>query len=267
VARTLLPFLVACATVGPASAWCQTPIPPLITDRPDQTESAAIVPRGAVQVELGGTHVFEGTGSGTSTRLVNLGGTLVRVGLFDPLELRVGLVGWQHVSDDLGTAQGFGDLNVGAKVGIREGAGLSPSIAVLGAVLVPIGAEAFRAAGVDPFVKVSVSHELGDAWGLGYNAGVVRVTETLGDGTDDVVTDLVYTVSLARSLGERVGAFVEGFGLFATADGRDGWHALDGGITFALRPNVQLDVSGGVGLTGAADDWFVGGGVAFRVPR
>lgn len=43
--------------------------------------------------------------------------------------------------------------------------------------------------------------------------------------------------------------------------------SLDGGLTFGIRDNVQLDISAGVGLNRAADDWFVGAGVAIRVPR
>ena len=44
-------------------------------------------------------------------------------------------------------------------------------------------------------------------------------------------------------------------------------HGFDGGISYLIRPTVQLDVFGGPGLTDAAPDWFVTAGISFRLPQ
>lgn len=266
--RAALSGLLALGGLAPITARAQTGAPPLITDRPDQTESAVVVPRGSFQLELGGAHVFDRPGSGASTRLVNLGAALLRIGVARPLELRVGFAGWHRAEPDgAPVLHGFGDLDLGAKLVLAEGAGFSPAVAVMGAVTVPTGHEAFRAAGLDPAFRVSLSHELPGGLGLGYNAGALWTTQGDLAGNESLRTDLLYTLTLARGLTERLGAFVEGFGVVGVSDGQPAWHALDAGFTLALRANLQLDASAGIGLNEAAEDWFVGAGISVRVPR
>jgi hypothetical protein len=248
--------------VQPAVA-AQRPAPPLVTDRPDQTESALVVPRGAAQLELGNAHA-----SGGGFRLVNLGAALLRVGIARPLELRLGFAGWNRADPDgAPTVHGLGDLDVGTKVVLREGRGLSPAVAVMGSVTLPTGHESFRASGPDPAIRASLAHELPAGLAFGYNVGAAWTTETDGAGNESVRRDLFYTVTLGRALVPRLAGFIEGFGLLDADNGRPTWHALDGGFTFALRPNLQLDAAAGVGLTDATDDWFVGAGISVRVPR
>lgn len=55
--------------------------------------------------------------------------------------------------------------------------------------------------------------------------------------------------------------------LAPAADGASRHAPLDGGVTFAALPNVQLDATVGLGLNAAATDWFLGLGVSARVPR
>jgi hypothetical protein len=43
--------------------------------------------------------------------------------------------------------------------------------------------------------------------------------------------------------------------------------SLDGGLTYRVRPNLQLDGFAGTGLSGDAPDWFAGLGISFRLPR
>ena len=42
-------------------------------------------------------------------------------------------------------------------------------------------------------------------------------------------------------------------------------HTLNGGLTHLLTDNLQLDINGGVGINGRADDYFLGPGLAFRL--
>ena len=44
-------------------------------------------------------------------------------------------------------------------------------------------------------------------------------------------------------------------------------HLLDGGATYLLRPNLQLDVGRRRRHLDDAPDWFAGVGVSVRLPR
>jgi hypothetical protein len=254
---------VALALVaGPATAQG---VPPIATDRPDQSESPFVVPRGYAQFEAGALHeVGSGNAGG---RLTTVGSILARFGVAAPVELRVGFAGWERATaEGLEPIEGFSDLSLGLKVVLREGEGLAPSIALLGTMLLPVGDAEFRAAGVDPVVRAALAHDLGGAFSLGYNLGAAWVTTADGDA-ESMYVEALYSVSLARALGSRLGAFVEAFGAVAPSSEYPSSHALDGGVTFGMRPNVQLDAAAGVGLTGDAPQWFVGVGIAVRIPR
>ena len=261
----VLPLL---ALLWAAPAPAAQGAPPMVTDRPDQTESAAVVPRGFFQLEAGGLHAFDRAGTDPAVRFSTVGGALLRIGVLDPVELRLGFDGWQHASTEGGgSVAGPGDLELGAKVRLANGAGFSPAVAVMGGILLPVGHADFRAGGVDPSVRVSLAHELGGGVGLGYNAGAFWTTVEGAGGDESLEASLLYSIVLGRELVPRLAAFIEAFGVHGLGEGGGSWVALDGGVTVPIRVNVQLDLSGGVGLSPGAEDWFLSAGFALRVPR
>lgn len=258
----------ALAAILALPARTQEPGPPLITDRPDQTESAFVVPRGAFQLELGTVYSSDRNGLEPRVRSLNLGGALLRIGLAQPIELRLGFDGWQQAQQTgRRTARGAGDLSLGTKLQVTRGAGLTPAVALLGGLTLPVGHEAFRAEGVDPVVRASVAHDLGRGFSLGYNVGAFWTTEDRPGGGETTRTRALYSLVLGREVFDRLAVFVEGFGAARLGAGAPSWIAGDTGVTFALNPTLQLDLSAGVGLNGAADDWFLGAGLSARIPR
>lgn len=240
----------------------------MVTDRPDQTESSQLVPRGLFQVEVGGVHTFDDAAAAPAVRVSSIGGALLRIGVADPFELRVGFAGWHRESTaGLDAATGLGDLTLGAKVPLARGAGRSPTIALIGGIVVPVGDEPFRSEGVDPSVRIAVAHDLGGAFSLAYNAGAFWTTVPVGANDESLETSLLYTVAIGRELLPRLAAFVEAFGVHGLADGVPSWLALDGGVTVPVRVNLQFDLSAGIGVSDAAADWFVSAGFAVRAPR
>lgn len=255
----------------PAQLDAQTTRAPLVTDRPDQTESTAVVPVSSVQIEAGASYgqVYGGL---PRLRALAVGGTLVRVGLLPWLEGRVGFGGWQRTEvTEAGVrdmiASGAGDVELQAKVRLREGGGASPSIALIPGLTLPTGEEDFGAPRAEPSLRLAVAHELSDRVGLGWNVAVARPTDVDATGREDTWSELAYTLALGIGVNERVGAFVESFGVVAAGDGAPPAHSLDGGFTFLLTPLVQLDVAAGVGISSAAEDWTLGVGLSVRLPR
>lgn len=242
----------------------------LVTDRPDRTESAAAVGPGFVQLEVGWTFRRFG-GEGEEVRAHSLPETLLRVGLVERLELRAGFAGWstERTETPEGAARrdGLGDVEVGAKLVVSDARGAGPAVALLGSATLPTGQDGFGAPRVDPAFRLAAEHDLSPRVSLAVNAGVEWTSEEDPDGALDTGAGLLYTAALGLALTERLGAFAEVFGSLEPKEGREDGHALDGGLTFLVSPNLQLDAAAGVGLSGAADDWFVGAGLSLRLPR
>lgn len=242
----------AVAVLAVAGAGAAEP-PELVTDRPDATESSAVVTPGRAQAELGWTRAEDGGG-----RSDELQQTLLRFGVAERLELRLGWSGYLDATG--GEGDGAGDGEIGTKVYLWGERGAVPEAALLASLSLPWGDKDVSSRESDPGFRFSMSHTLSDRVSLGYNLGAEWATE---DGS--TLGSFVYTAALGFGLTDTIGAYIEVFGDMGMNAPGDA-HSLDGGFTFLLRPNLQIDVLAGVGLNGEADDWFAGAGVSCRFP-
>lgn len=268
--RKIARFLWAAALTATAVADVRSSDEPLVTDRPDQTESASIVPAGRVQIETGAATARREAGD-VDTELSRLGGTLLRVGVSARAELRFGWDGvlrLENRADSGATLDGSGDSAVGAKILLVEARGRRPQSALIVTALLPTGDDALGRERVDPSFRLANSHELTPRLGLGYNLGADWFSlRDDDDGQTHTLSRVVYTVVLGVGLGARTGAFVEAFGSVAASEDGGPAHALDAGFTWLVRHNVQLDATAGLGLSDEADAWFLGFGACARFPR
>ena len=257
----LLLFTMLAGLLDPTRVVAQDP-GAIVTDRPDQTESAESVPAHFIQLELGWTFTREENTSETQENH-SLPETLLRVGLGRGLEARVGFSGFVFENQfttgepqQNSNTSGPGDAEIGFKYEV--GRWLGGQVAFLGGVSIPVGQSDFGNEYVDPSFRFLVAHPLGKRLSLGYNIGV-----------EDIRTQLKtpYTFALGVSVTDHIGVFIESFGSFGLTEGLGASHSLDGGFTFLASDALQFDVNAGVGLNEAAEDWFIGGGFAFRLPR
>jgi hypothetical protein len=167
----------------------------------------------------------------------------VRIGLGGRTELRVGWDGWvEEEIDSLHprgvdrSVSGIGDGELGAKVKLREESGALPEMAILGGISLPVGDDELTSDEYDPSVRLAFAHTLSDWVGLSYNLGAERFTE------GDTFTRYLYTVALGGAFTDRLGGFVEVFGEKPESGALGGTQvSLDGGVTYLVRPNLQLD--------------------------
>lgn len=250
-------LLAAVVSAGAVGASAQTQPPELVTDRPDQTESAVAVPQGLVQVETG--YLFARALDGVETHAAP--GTLVRIGLGGRTEFRLGHAG----VIGSGGRRGAGDSEVGAKINlIPDAEGWRPQLAFLGSLSLPTGGDDYSSGGADPSFLFAFAHDLSPRLSLGYNAGAAW--ESLA-GLPDRDAFIVYSLVLGVGVTDRLGTFLEIFGDRQVTGATLTSASVDGGFTFLLDDRVQLDVSVGRRLRGPADDLFVGTGLTVRVPR
>jgi len=61
-----------------------------------------------------------------------------------------------------------------------------------------------------------------------------------------------------------MGGFVEGYALSPMSRGAATGATVDVGVSRPLGDNLEIDVETGRGLSGPAQDWFIGVGLAIR---
>jgi hypothetical protein len=228
------------------------------------------VPRGSTQIEFGTRWTFDRSAD-VRLGMVEAPGTLVRLGMWPRVELRLAWSGWVGMETEAfrrrHRADGFADPEVGIKWGLLQ-PGAGTELAFIAHVTLPVGDESVGAPGIDPSARLSVAHPLGDRASLGWNLGYE--VRSFDDGNGLGTRRLgrwIYSAALGFDLSSRFGTFVEVFGDLPGSDPDPAVHALDGGLTYRIASRVQLDVSVGVGLNDEAPDRFVGFGLSFRMPQ
>ncbi len=218
---------------------------------------------GTLQIESG--FVFESEKEkDTTINNWGLGTTLLRYGVWDNFELRLG--SYYQISeakypvssgDTTMKDDGLGPIIAGFKVYVINEKGIRPEISILADItLRHVGSPDLRPTFSYPTAKIAVSHTLAEWASLGYNVGFAFDGEK-ADGF------FVYSVVMGFGLTEKLGMFIEGFGHFDHGNYPN--HSLDGGFTYLLRNNLQLDISGGHGLSSKVNSYYVSAGFSWRI--
>ncbi|MGM0551500.1 MAG: transporter [Bacteroidota bacterium] len=256
--KLLLFFLVATMVANAQDTPSE-----LITDRPDQTESARVVPLKALQIETG--LILENYDTEYITiKNTTYNTTLLRYGLMANFELRLGL---SYLSQERTytnpnykvNESGLSPLYTGFKVELLEEKGWLPQLAFLGSLTLPAtAAEAFKPDHVAPGMRFAFAHTLTEQLSLGYNLGAEW------DG-HSAAPYYFYSLVLGIGIGDHMGLFLETYGY--KPEGEEIEPLIDAGFTFLLRNNLQFDISGGLGLKHSVPDNFLSVGVTYRMPR
>jgi hypothetical protein len=244
------------------------PVPvegPLSTDRPGFADTTAALPRGHVQLELGYTFT-ENREDGIQTRDHAIGQTNLRLGLLDNLELRTLWSGFSatEIRSTRGVSStdhedGAGDVTFGLRTEVLQNEGVVPDLTLLTDLLVPVGSENKSADDLVPDLRLAYGWLLTESLRL-YGVGIAAAAS----GDDGRFFQGSASAGLSYPLTDRLGTFVEYFGIYSSGNGDAPSHNLDGGFTFLLRDDLQVDLSAGVGLNEQAPDVFVGAGLSFR---
>ncbi|CAN5179002.1 hypothetical protein BH20GEM2_BH20GEM2_21510 [soil metagenome] len=252
-----LVLVISTSLALPFPGLAQLAAEPLVTDRPDFTESAVTIAPGRYQLESGYTFTRVGP-----EREHGVGEVLLRVGLTDRLELRLGAGSLLVRDDELAQRSGLDDTSIGVKLRIAEegdrvGAG-RPGIALLAGTTLPTGSGGFGADVAQPGATLALAWTLSDRVGVASNLGYVYASDG-GDRFDEFSG----SVEVGYSLTERWGSYLEASG-FAVGDGGTDTGFLNGGVTYLFSPDLQVDARIGAGLNGVDPDYFVGVGIARR---
>lgn len=253
----LILFLITFSLIAKA----QNETPELITDRPDQTESSAVVPHKSLQIETGFVMKNKETDF-IVQRSYEYNTTILRYGLLKNMELRLGMeyLGDKvsnKKSDTTNNVLGLSPIYTGFKIKIAEEEGWKPEIAFLGGLVLPFTADKeYKPDYSATNIRFLFANTLSDRFSIGYNLGAEWDGETAATG-------YFYSLSLGIGLTDKLGMFVEGYGLLPEEG--DSESLFDAGFTYLVFPNFQLDLSGGIGLNDNAIDNFLSFGLTYRL--
>lgn len=149
-------------------------------------------------------------------------------------------------------------MSIALKARLLEQNDYLPSFGLLGSLSLPTGSGNLTSNRVGPSGGLLWNYNLEAGPGV---FGTVLLSSVTGD--DGRFFEAANAVGISVPVTDVVGSFIEYFGFYRNNDGGPA-HNLNGGFTYLLTNNVQLDINGGVGLNGRADDWFTGAGFAFR---
>jgi hypothetical protein len=250
--------LISAVTAIFSSAFSQEK-PEIVTDRPDQTEAPSLVPRGGLQVETG--FVFErDVEDGVDTEGWAYNSTLVKYGVNENFELRfiTEYVG-ETIDDNENPStkiNGFTPFAIGMKLKLADEKKFWPQAALIGHLNLRTGNQEFVPAYTAGDFRFTFAHTLSEKFSLSYNVGAQW------NGFTPEAT-FIYTLSLGYVFTDKLGGYIESYSFFpedAKADNR-----ADAGLTYKFTPVVQWDISGGIGLSQNAPDYFLSTGLSVRM--
>jgi len=228
------------------------------TDRPGFANGTTIVPTGMLQLESG--YQF--------SRLPQhkehaLGQLLLRTAPLERLEFRLGLNSYIATRDQVKNQSGFEDWSLGLKLKLAQGADTpgikSLNVSAIVETTLPTGSKAYSANKLQPFVMLVLD------WALPGNLAISPfMSYTLVSSQSSQFNEFGGGVSLSVALSGRSGFFLEYYGVAAQSDYGADISYLDGGLTYLITDNCQLDLHSGQALSGKTPDYFMGIGFSYR---
>jgi hypothetical protein len=230
------------------------------TDRPDVTESAYSLDAGHLQIEMDvvsytrDRHTPERDGGSESWAFAT---SNIKLGLTNRMDLQIVVPTYQRIR---GGAEGFGDIEVRLKTNLwgndREGTAL----AVMPFIKIPTASDGLGNDEVEGGIIIPFAASLPGDWGFGAMVEVDYLSDDDGSGRH---LEFVTSVTLSHDIVGDLGGYVEFVSVVGT---ESDWVAtFNGGLTFGIGEDVQLDAGVNIGLTRAAEDLtpFLGLSVRF----
>lgn len=247
--KTLI-FYVFIFNMSIAKGFSQD-LPPIQTDRPDQTECPFIVPKHYLQVENG--LPFEITNACSTQNFLPT--ILVRYGINDHFEIR--LVTEYHIENsEKGNFSDFNPVLIGFKTQFLKEKGWIPTTSFIGHISVLNSPSQNLNTRIHaPEFRFTMQHTLSNKQSLSYNIGAEWNGET-------AEPTYIYTLTTGYSFTEKLSSYIECYGFVPQIEKPD--HRFDFGFVYLLTPNHQFDMSSGIGLSKNSPNYFVSFGYSFR---
>ena len=247
-------LLVMALTIWPSASFaadgCPTTADEIVTDRPDVTNSAIVVPYGSLQFENGidwTQRQRSDVVSGTETR--------VRFGVAQCTEVLADVPTYFYSLNGRASS-GFSDLVISIKRELLVPFGFR--LSATGGLGLPTGSNQISSHGYDPYIQFPWSHRLDDDWSI---HGMFTVTWFTNQHAINPTFEP--TLSLERELGPTRDLFIEYVGDYPNHTRPS--QIVDGGGSWRVTKLQQFDFHVGFGLNSSSPDHYFGIGYSFRL--
>lgn len=255
-------FLIPCLSLADTRplGWGEAELTQdMETDRPDFTEGTQTVQPGHLQLELGYTYLRDEEGN-NDLEEHSFPEPLLRVGLIEDLELRIAWAGYVSSKLNDETANGWTDFSVGFKHRMYQQNNLLPNLSFIAELSLPSGSREFSSDEVEAAGKLLWAYDF-DKHSV---AGNLNFANPIG--IEGRYLEISNSTAVAFNITKRIGTYLEYFGFYpAESVPEDDTHFLNGGFTYAINSDLQIDVRSGFGINSAAEDFFAGLGVSYRI--
>lgn len=237
-------------------------------ERPGLDTPACIVDKGHVSVETAVVDWTLDRQQDSRTDTVLIGDTIVRVGISDAVEARVGWTpyGHQRVRDRqsgaIDSVGQSGDVSLGIKASLLHPDGSDLSIAVLPYVTLPVGGSQIGGGVVGAGLLIPVSYDLSDAVQLAVTPEIDAQPDSDGAGRHlrySAAGGLIFALSGTVSLSTEAQVIRD-----EERDARTTQALAALSVAWQPADDWQLDVIGTAGLNRAAPDIQLSAGLARR---
>jgi hypothetical protein len=244
------------------SYFSQKVVAPIMTDRPGLGESSQIVPEGFFNIETG-LNLEIDKANGFQNYNMSWNNLTLRWGVFEEFEIRFAVNANQNFTKNgnqtARTRVGLTPWSLGFKARVSQQKGIIPRTARLGNLAIPFGASSFfKTTYVAPSMLIPMEWDLNKVVLLTVNTGAFWNGE---DGIPEYFSSLGFDFNLPKS----TVVFTEAYMNMTNQD--DFAPAFNVGIVKRVTPNLQFDVSAGIGLNEIAADGFVNAGVSYRISK
>lgn len=245
-------FLLVLALLS-ATCLChaQEELPTVVADRPGNTDGSDVMPLHKIGWD-NGFH-FESVGDGSHSFTLN--STMLRYGIFENVELRIGTE-FLLLNDADPTRLGIAPLTIGTKIKLYESDSFLPSISVRADFMSPhIGTKELLSAHIGPSLNLIFEHSIADRFWLCYNAGMDWDGET-------AEPEKFLAIAFGGDITEALGAYLETYHYLHSEDNQ---HMMELGLTWLASRRVQLDIEADFDLMDFGQHYGVGFGVAWLI--
>lgn len=228
----------------------------IVTDRPDFTESAQTVTPGKIQTEAGYTFAnWDGEQEHT------VGELLIRIPLTSKFEGRVAVNSLAFTTTHGAKTAGLQDSSLGFKLSLNpEQKKWIPQMALIAAATLPSGGNAYRENTLQPGAKLCLGWALSEKWSFSSNLNYDHASEE--GATFDKFTQ---STSFGWAFKENWGAYFEAFRVQPNSTEGLETSYINGGVTYLVSDDIQLDARAGKGLNGISSEHFIGIGISNRI--
>ena len=223
------------------------------TDRPGQSHTAYLTPKGYFQMEHGFS--IEDTDPGF---IYSYPSSVWKYGVNENFELRLNthFVTIQREPNPDNT--GFLPISAGFKTKLTEQHGFLPKISFIGEMTFPgIVDEDLETTYFSPNLILTFNHMVSNSFNISYDLGAVW------DGFTGE-PNFLYSLEPSFNITPRLGIFGELYGSTPQREEGDLELRVDAGLTYLVGNDLLLDVSAGQGLSEEAVESFVEVGISYR---